>query len=206
MPKQTFFNLPQEKQKILVQAAKKEFSRVPLNDASIANIIKDAGIPRGSFYQYFEDKEDMFYYILEEHMKMHNREFTATLKKNKGDLFDSFTAIFKNVLIEFQNQENIDFYRNVFLNLNYEMENKIAHGFRKSNFEEQFAEIITDIDADKLNVTNDEEVAHVFKIIIAVTNNNLMRSFANEMSYEESLASYKFELELLKKGLSKQNE
>lgn len=206
MPKQTFFNLPEEKQEILVQSAKREFSRVPLNESSIANIVKDAGIPRGSFYQYFEDKEDAFYYILEEHMKMYNREFTATLKENKGDLFDSFTVIFKNMLIEFQDQENIDFYRNVFLNLNYEMENKIAHGFKKTSFEEQFSEIITHIDVTKLNVANVREAGHVFKIIIAVTNNNLMRGFANEMSFEESLESYHLEIALLKKGLSKNTE
>ncbi len=58
MPKQTFLSLPEDKQNTLIQSAKKEFSRVPLHEASIANIIKDAGIPRGSFYQYFEDKEN----------------------------------------------------------------------------------------------------------------------------------------------------
>ena len=62
VPKPTFLNLSKEKQELLITAAKKEFSRVPLNGASISNIIKDAGIPRGSFYQYFEDKEDIFFF------------------------------------------------------------------------------------------------------------------------------------------------
>ncbi|MEH7746974.1 TetR/AcrR family transcriptional regulator, partial [Neobacillus drentensis] len=39
MPKQTFFNLTNEKQRSLINAAKKEFSRVPLHEASISNII-----------------------------------------------------------------------------------------------------------------------------------------------------------------------
>ena len=46
MPTDTFFHLPPEKQKRILNAAKKEFSRLPLKDASIANIIKDAEIPR----------------------------------------------------------------------------------------------------------------------------------------------------------------
>ena len=61
MPKQTFFNLPEGKRKTLMNAAEKEFARVPLAKASISNIIKDANIPRGSFYQYFENKEDLYF-------------------------------------------------------------------------------------------------------------------------------------------------
>ena len=78
MPTDTFFHLPLDKQKRILSAAKKEFSRVPLKDASIANIIKDAEIPRGSFYQYFENKEDLYYY------------YFHTLKKKQSAGFDSF--------------------------------------------------------------------------------------------------------------------
>lgn len=44
MPTQTFFHLPKEKQKRLIEAARIEFSRVPLKEASIANIVKLADI------------------------------------------------------------------------------------------------------------------------------------------------------------------
>src|SRR5699024_12161721 len=64
LPKQTFFNLAEEKRETLIQAAKKEFSRGSLYEASIANIVKEADIPRGSFYQYFKDKDDLYFYLL----------------------------------------------------------------------------------------------------------------------------------------------
>ena len=67
MPKQTFINLPNDKKETLINAAMKEFSRAPLFEASISNIVKEAGIPRGSFYQYFEDKEDLYYFLLDEY-------------------------------------------------------------------------------------------------------------------------------------------
>ena len=66
MPKQTFYNLSTEKQKKIIKSARKEFSGVPLAEASIQKIVQDADIARGSFYQYFEDKEDLFEYIVEE--------------------------------------------------------------------------------------------------------------------------------------------
>ena len=64
MPSSTFLNLPAQKQEKLLEAATREFSQRPYNEASINQIIKDAGIPRGSFYMYFTDKEELFRYVL----------------------------------------------------------------------------------------------------------------------------------------------
>ena len=59
MPKETFLKLPEEKKHKIIKAAKKEFERVPFEQTSIKNIANDAEIARGSFYQYFERKEDL---------------------------------------------------------------------------------------------------------------------------------------------------
>lgn len=60
MPSQTFLNLSPEKQDRLVTAGIMEFSQRPKSQASVSNIIRSAEIPRGSFYQYFEDLDDFF--------------------------------------------------------------------------------------------------------------------------------------------------
>ena len=59
MPKETFVKLPEEKKDKIIKAAKNEFARVPFEQTSIKNIVEDADIARGSFYQYFESKEDL---------------------------------------------------------------------------------------------------------------------------------------------------
>ena len=59
MPKETFLNLPEEKKQKIINAAKNEFKRVPLEQSSIKNIVESAEIARGNFYQYFESKEDL---------------------------------------------------------------------------------------------------------------------------------------------------
>ncbi|NBG87650.1 TetR/AcrR family transcriptional regulator [Isachenkonia alkalipeptolytica] len=65
MPNATFFNIDEEKQEKIISAAMKEFSAETYSNASIARIIKKAGIPRGSFYQYFEGIEDLYRYVLQ---------------------------------------------------------------------------------------------------------------------------------------------
>ena len=64
MPKQTFYNLKEEKREKIEQALLKEFSNNTFEGASISNIIAEAQIPRGSFYQYFESKEDLLRFYI----------------------------------------------------------------------------------------------------------------------------------------------
>ena len=87
MPTATFFRLPEEKRKRLIEACWAELTTVRFADISINRIIAAAHIPRGSFYQYFEDKEDLIRYLLED-----MREYFVSLMRNilissKGDLF-----------------------------------------------------------------------------------------------------------------------
>lgn len=69
MPKETFINLSETKKHKIFDAAVQEFSTRRFSEASINQIVKTAGIPRGSFYQYFNDKEDIFQYLFEEILK-----------------------------------------------------------------------------------------------------------------------------------------
>ncbi len=81
MPKETFHNLSDEKKRAIFEAAVREFSTRRFSEASINQIIKTAGISRGSFYQYFNGKEDIYLYMLEE------------IGKEKLDLFSSVGAM-----------------------------------------------------------------------------------------------------------------
>ena len=64
MPKQTFINLPDEKRGIIINAAIDEFAEYGLENASTNRIVANSGISKGSFYQYFEDKQDVFMYLM----------------------------------------------------------------------------------------------------------------------------------------------
>ena len=65
MPTQTFLNLPREKRERILNAAIEEFGQRNVQEANLANIISAAGISRGSWYQYFENKEDMYVYVFD---------------------------------------------------------------------------------------------------------------------------------------------
>lgn len=87
MPTSTFFRLPEEKRQRLIEASWEEFTRASFSDVSINAIIRSAGIPRGSFYQYFLDKEDLFFYLLDEMRQYFSKSMERLLEEAGGDLF-----------------------------------------------------------------------------------------------------------------------
>ena len=65
MPKQTFFNLPQEKRGVIEQAALDEFAEHGYDNSNINRIVTLSKIAKGSFYQYFEDKKDLYFHLMD---------------------------------------------------------------------------------------------------------------------------------------------
>ncbi len=65
MPKQTFFNLPESKRRAIIEIAIEEFAQHDYRNASLSRIVAKAGIAKGSIYQYFEDKRELFLYLLD---------------------------------------------------------------------------------------------------------------------------------------------
>jgi TetR/AcrR family transcriptional regulator len=99
MPKDTFFNLDKAKQKRIFEAAVDEFSQRRFSEASINQVVKNAGISRGSFYQYFKDKEDLYLYVLKQigKEKLDIISRVGELKPD-ADFFDGYMYMFRAAL------------------------------------------------------------------------------------------------------------
>ena len=97
MPKETFFNLTADKRSKVIEVTIQEFADHPYNSASISNIARQADIAKGSFYQYFEDKQDLYRYLIElgieEKLKLINGLPTGDLS---GDLFEYIRRLFQS--------------------------------------------------------------------------------------------------------------
>ncbi|MGM0435750.1 MAG: TetR/AcrR family transcriptional regulator [Bacillota bacterium] len=64
MPKKTFFRLKEEKRNLIERAAITVINDKGYDNATIKDIVDKAGIPRGSFYQYFNGLSDLFIHLI----------------------------------------------------------------------------------------------------------------------------------------------
>ena len=96
MPKQTFYNLKEEKRDKIESIAIKEFAERGFYGARLNNIVQNAGIAKGSFYQYFTDLEDLYIHLI---ITLHRRKMDViyeTLQKCKTtDIFTQLALIIK---------------------------------------------------------------------------------------------------------------
>ncbi len=203
LPKQTFFNLSSEKRQTLIQAAKTEFTRVSLYEASIANIVKEAEIPRGSFYQYFEDKDDLYFYLLEKQGEDQWQKFFQILHENDGDYFVSLIKLYEIILISTDDEEERNFYRNVFLNMNYRTEETFNYNINYEKSRKKFNQIKDVIQTDTLNISNEDDLFHIIQITTTLMFQNIIIKFAHKLTNEEAFRNYQQQLALLKKGFVK---
>ena len=157
MPKQTFFNISSEKKDRLLSAARKEFSKYSFNKASINRIIKEAKIPRGSFYQYFEDKQDLYLYCASGIENKLKAMFLQNLKAHHGDLFATIKGNIKNATrVDALSKEYKGFLRVAVENRDYRLLLHEIHRNKKhfSNHQENFLEQLyqqTDLTLLKVN-------------------------------------------------------
>lgn len=115
MPTERFNRLPEEKRRVIREAALKEFSRVPYEKASINQIIRGADISRGSFYTYFEDKQDVVEFLLEDQFEQMQRICREALTDSGGDYFAMMEWLFEYFIGESQKaEEMIQVARNIF--------------------------------------------------------------------------------------------
>jgi len=91
MPKKTFKNLPEEKRQLVEDAAIREFGAFGYDKASINRIVDNCHIAKGSFYQYFEDKKDLFLYLIAR-VNEKKLEYISPVFKNPQE-YDFFTLI-----------------------------------------------------------------------------------------------------------------
>ena len=87
VPTTTYNNLSDDKKARLIKAGRREFTKHSLQTSSLNSILKRAEIPKGSFYAYFQDKEEFYWYVLNDVIRPRISSYESLLSEFEGDLF-----------------------------------------------------------------------------------------------------------------------
>lgn len=105
MPKNTFYNLSEEKKQRVIDGAKKAFSEKKYKDVTIDSIVAYAQIPKGSFYQYFNNKDDLFKYLFRDLGISKKKELIEELEDSKDRSFLETIVDMIQRASEFENKD-----------------------------------------------------------------------------------------------------
>lgn len=210
MPTERFYRLPEAKKQIIREAAIKEFARVPFDKASINQIIQNADISRGSFYTYFEDKQDVVRYIFEENSRRLRECCEEELKRNQGDFFGLLEWLFEFTIRQLtESNEMVKLVSNVF---SYQ-ENARAFGFElcctpslkelkpEENPIQWFYERI---DLSALSIKTEEEMEPLVQLGLVSLLLAIRSYYQNPEQFDRIKKRYLASLQLLKHGVLKE--
>ena len=206
MPTNTFFKLSKEKQNNIIEASLKEFKRVLLRDASINKIIKDANIPRGSFYNYFEDINDLYIYSIYKYRKKFINLFKQSLNNKQGDLVETTKIIYDEIIYHCTQDDNKQLIKNIFLNFNYNISIKNRLECEQLNDKYEIIKILEQIDKKKLNIKTEEELLYIIDMIIGFVMHGLIEIFLDNKKPEQIREKINIQLDILKRGIYKEDK
>lgn len=198
MPFETFLNLNSEKRNKIEKAIESEFGKNSFEKVSISNIIEKAEIPRGSFYQYFKDKEDAIKYVVSKYMEMETKYAVKTLKETNGDIFETFLKIFDYMYDKSYKGQKKYLYKNIMKelrknNITLFSDNERNHG----------EEILSLINTKPLAVNSKKDLMHILQILLSVTRGANMRAAEAGVGKDIVKKELEEKFEILKRGMLK---
>ena len=90
MPTKTFYRLRDEKQEAILRAAVHEFVKNGFERAKTGDIAKNAGISKGSVFQYFENKKELFIHCAKWSLEVFMKKLDEQMNIGDMDVYEYF--------------------------------------------------------------------------------------------------------------------
>lgn len=207
MPKPTFNHLPMEKQLRVLAVCKLEFEQQPIQQASVASIVKALGIARGSFYQYFDSLEEAFFTVLHsENVDIH-RQFIELLLKHEGMFFNALEEYGTVITKELFTPSKQALYRNRFLYWTPDLDQGWSDFLKKQADSSQIGQIeekaFQKLKLETLKLSSKSEISELMRFTQSIVHQLIQRSFREKWTGELFQSHYKLQVQWMRAGLSK---
>lgn len=94
MPKETWFKIADDKRERLLREAARLFAERGFNQTDVAQLASRAGVAKGSIYNYFKNKEDLYLYVCRDGMRR-SREAIYGGMDPEWDIYRQIEHIFR---------------------------------------------------------------------------------------------------------------
>ena len=200
MPTSTFYRLPREKRQKLIDAIHQELLRVPYEEISINKIIQNANISRGSFYQYFADKNDMMQTILADFQKRIQEISKESLREHRGDPFALVQDIFELFCRVSAHTNLYLLYQNLLAGLKIKDERIAYPPF--CLHKEQDNGITSYVNVSLLDLRQSEDLYDCVEILASQLKWAVAEFFSDPDRKDEIIASFRNKIAILRRGMA----
>ncbi|GMQ64955.1 TetR/AcrR family transcriptional regulator [Vallitalea maricola] len=159
-----FFDIPEEKQINLFHAGCKIFANNPYRNASMSKVAYEAGISKSLIFYYFQNKQEYYFFILNEIVNQLNSQLLAAINNKVG--YDLFEKIFE--IIEFKKNyfSNLNLHYKLINRIYFETDDNLIEGLQqlKMRMSQPYKELIGAI--NKTRFTSKADATNCMKILL----------------------------------------
>lgn len=205
MPKKIFNDLEKEKQERIIETAIKEFAEYGYENGSTNRIVKECGISKGSLFKYFDNKEELYFYLIDTVSAQMAEEISIDIECLPKNLFDrvieySVTEISWYV----SNPVKGKFLIGVAAETGSEISKKIIERYGAKS-SDMYEALLKGVDISELHNSR-QEITDILRWILTGYNNSFLLSVDRDKSNIEELKKdyikqLKKHLKVLKNGL-----
>lgn len=183
-----FFDLKQEKQDRMVNAALKIFALNGYNHASTDDIVKEAGISKGLLFHYFDSKIGVYSFIYDYSVRFISLEISSAVDPSETSYFEVLRQM------EAAKMQVLKSYPYMYMFLNSTRKEDITEAIlsvesSKNNLESNINTVLSHADSEVLKKKNATEYMKMLNFTLENLMEDALRndSFNAEMNYSEGI-------------------
>lgn len=200
MALEAFNNLKEKKRIYILDAISKCLRSTSYDELSVNDIVAEADISRGSFYNYFADKSDAVKSLVSSKVKEHYDMYVNAIIASNYSLFEGTRKVYTEIAVKLSDEINFTIMKNL------KFFSELAFETIKSNtFEQKLDQIVTwliDNTVEGKTVLNTKsKMTNTLDMILTVTLNSIFeQTITKEHPFEDN-SDYEYKLSVLEKGI-----
>lgn len=200
MALEAFHKLKDKKKKIVLGAISSCLKRMSYDELSVNDIVVEADISRGSFYNYFADKNDAVKCLVESRVKHYFDMYINTIQESDNKLFDGTRKLYKNIINILSDDINITVMRNM------KFFSELVFETVKSNEYKKYLDGIIDwfientIEGKKVLNTR-KKMSNVIDIIISIIMNSIFVETVFKVDPFNENSDFEYKIGIVEKGI-----
>ncbi|GGI66532.1 hypothetical protein GCM10011482_21860 [Enterococcus alcedinis] len=202
MPKETFLNLPTERQQRIDTILLDVFFNKHLSQVNVSEIVEKMQMSRGAFYKYFEDLEDAHHYIVKKYSAIIHQDILQYAMMDESNFFKGIRNYFTWCT---HLDKNEDYWKGLVLltRINYQSTVKQTDFKRDSIYAEKWMALL---EKNHYQIDSPEEATRLLFFMMEMVNDSLTNWIMNEWSPKDFLQDFDYRIKWITQGIAKKRK
>lgn len=201
MATEAFKNLKDKKKRNIFAAISSCLKKMSYDELSVNNIVLEADISRGSFYNYFSDKNDAVKCLIESRVKNYFDMYIEAVKESDNRLFEGTRKLYGRIINILSDAINITVMRNIKFFSEFVLET-VKSNIYKDYFDGIVKWFIDNTVEGKESLNSMKKMSNIIDMIISLVLNSIFAETIFNVNPFSENSDFEYKLGIIEKGVN----